>query len=167
MKKSVLAAWLLAIFILWGQIATATTLVDTLNKKFKKIDFPYDEVTVQITITTKLYYLRGNRNQTDFFKTLRIHEKLVHIFRKNGWFPDNPLLTDVIDVGKIELEIGEGMNLKSKRLLRLKAFVHQCDHPRKKYRGGDINEFFENTVLKKAEKCFTYDEGLQGRNYPY
>ena len=59
------------------------------------------------------------------------------------------------------------MNLKLKETLRLKAYVYQCDMPMHKYRGGSLDEFFKKDVLEKAEQCFTYNEKLQGKNYPY
>ena len=148
-------------------MANATNLVDTLNKKFKKISFPYEEVTAKISIVTPVNYLKGNKKEFNALRALQIHEKLVSIFKQNGWMKENQVLTDVVDVGKIELEIGEGMSLKFDKTFRLKAFVHQCDSPMRKYRGGDINEFFTKKVMEKAEECFTYDEKLQGKNYPY
>ena len=50
--------------------------------------------------------------------------------------------------------------------MSLKAFVHQCDYPMRKYRGGDINELFKR-IVEKLEEYFTVDEKLQGKNYPY
>ena len=144
-----------------GSSANATTYVSTLNKEFKTIAFPYDDITVTIHIETKLHYLKGNSKKKDIVRTLQIHEKAVSIFTQNGWNSNNQLLIDTVDVGKIQLEVGEGMNLKFEETLRLKAFVHQCDFPMTKYRGGDISKFFENTVLKKVEKCLTYNEKLQ------
>ena len=158
---------MLCLFIFSSSVASATDLVDTLNKKFKKISFPHEEVTAKITIVTPVIYLKGNKKEHDAFRALQVHEKLVSIFKQNGWEKDNQLLTDVIDAGEIELEIGEGMTLKFDKTFRLKAFVHQCDSPMTKYRGGDINEFFTKNVLEEAEECFTYEEKLQGKNYPY
>jgi hypothetical protein len=38
-----------ALFIFYSSLATATTLVDTFDKKFKKINSPNDEVSVKIS----------------------------------------------------------------------------------------------------------------------
>lgn len=39
------------------------------------------------------------------------------------------LLINTIDAGKIELEIGEGVNLRFNETLWLKAFVHHVINP--------------------------------------
>jgi hypothetical protein len=145
----------------------ATTLTDTLTKKFKKIEFPHDEVIAVIHLKTKVNYLRGNAKEQDIMRSMLIQEKAVDTFKQAGWQVDDQLQTGTVDAGKIEFEVGEGMTLKFDQTLRLKAYVHQCDSPMHKYRGGDINEFFTKQVLEKAEECFTYDEKLQGKNYPY
>lgn len=161
MQKILSLSFILIICFLYGSQVHATTFVDTLHKKFKRSSFPYEEVTAIISIETKLHHLKGNDIKQDFFQVLQIHRKAVDIFTRNGWRTDGEFKIDTINAGKIELEVGEGLNLKLNKTLRLKAFVHQCDWPMKKYRGGDIDEFFRNSVLEKAEKCFTHDEKLQ------
>ena len=73
----------------------AQDLVDSLNKKFKKISFPHEEVTAKITIVTPLLYHRGNKKGHDVLRTLQVQEKLVSIFKQNGWVKENQLLSDI------------------------------------------------------------------------
>lgn len=167
MRQRLVATVLMATMLLSSGSAMATTLVDTLTKRFKKIEFPHDEVTAVIHLETKVNYLRGNTKEQDVMRSMLVQEKAVDTFKQNGWRMDDQLQTGVIDAGKIEFEVGEGMTLKFDQTLRLKAYVHQCDSPMHKFRGGDINEFFTKQVLEKAEECFTYDEKLQGKNWPY
>ena len=145
----------------------ATTLSDSLIKRFKTISYPEKEVVVRITLKTDVPKIEGDRIEDSVLLSYKVQSKLVSVFKKNGWNTDNPLQVDIINAGLIELELGKGMNLKFKDTLRLKAYVYQCDMPMHKYRGGNIEKFFEKQVLEKAEQCFTYDEKLQGKNYPY
>ena len=92
---------------------------------------------------------------------------MVSTFMNSGWQTDDQLQIDPIDAGLIELKPEDGLNLEQKPRLHFKAFVYQCDQPMKKYRGENIDEFFRKKVLEKAEGCFTYEEKLQGKNYPY
>ena len=157
---------LITFLLLSVSIASATTLVDSLNKHFKKIKYPNDEVVVKITIQTEIPDISGESTKDSVLLSYNTHAKLVSIFKQNGW-NDSLLLIDDIDVGLIELELDKGMTIKSKETIRLKAFVHQCDMPMFKYRGGSIDKFFQKQVVEKAEQCFTFDEKLQGKNYPY
>ena len=167
MKNRSLLFYVLLAGLFTPQFACATTLVDTLNKRFKTISYPEKEVTAQITLQTSIPEISGDRTEDSVLLAYKVQTKLVSIFKKNGWQADDPLLVDSIDAGLIELELGKGMNLKFKETLRLKAYVYQCDMPMHKYRGGKLDQFFEKDVLEKAEQCFTYDEKLQGKNYPY
>ena len=155
------------IFLFCSSPAAATTLVDTLNKHFKKISYPNDEITAQMTLQTEIPEISGDKSEDSFLLAYKVQAKLVSVFKKNGWKADDQLQVDPIDAGLIELKLGKGMNLKFKETLRLKAFVYQCDMPMHKYRGGKLEKFFKKDVLEKAEECFTYDEKLQGKNYPY
>lgn len=166
MQKYFILLCLITFLLLSVSLVSATTLVDSLNKHFKKISYPSDEVVVKITIQTEIPDIFGESKKESVLLAYRTQAKLVSVFQQNGW-NDNPLLINDIDAGIIELELGKGMNLKLKETLRLKAYVHQCDMPMHKYRGGSIDKFFEKEVLEKAEQCFTYDEKLQGKNYPY
>ncbi|MCF6267094.1 MAG: hypothetical protein L3J57_11175 [Desulfuromusa sp.] len=147
--------------------ASATTLVDSLNKQFKRFNYPHEPVTTRITLQTEIPEIVGDRTEDTVLLAYKAQAKLVSVFQNNGWQPEDTLLADVIDVGLIELKLGKGMNLKFKETLRIKVFVHQCDFPMHKYRGGNIEKFFAGQVLEKAEECFTADEKLQGKNYPY
>jgi len=86
---------------------------------------------------------------------------------EKGWKPEDPMQVDIVDAGEIQLETGRGMDLKFKETLRLKAFLSPCDNRMVKYRGGSVDKFFKETVIKKTERCLTYEEHLQGENYPY
>lgn len=153
--------------LLLASIASATTLSDSLVKRFKTIDLPHQEVTARIVLTTDVPRLDGERNEDTVLLAYRTHAKLVSVFRNNGWQADDPLLIEVIDAGSISLLLDLGMNLKLKETLRLQAYVYPCDPPLFNYRGGSLEQFFQKQVLEKAEQCFTYDEKLQGKNYPY
>ena len=166
MIKYVFSIFATTVLLFSVSLADATTLVDTLNKTYKKSSFPHDTVQVRITIQTPITYLSGNNKSQDANRSLMVHEKLVDTFKSNGWSNEDKLLTNVLDAGIVELELGEGMSLQLDKTLRLKAFVHQCESPMFKYRGGDITEFF-NKIIEKSEYCFTYDEHLQGKNWPY
>jgi len=145
----------------------ATTLSDSLIKRFKTIGYPEKEVIARITLKTEIPQINGDRVEDSVLLAYKIQAKLVSVFKKNSWKSDDPLQVDLIDAGEIELELGKGMNLKFKDTIRLKAYIYQCDTPMHKYRGGSIDKFFKKVVLEKAEQCFAYDEKLQGQNYPY
>jgi hypothetical protein len=163
MIKVVLCACLL--FFCQTSVASATELTDTLTRGFKKIEHPQEEVVVKIAINTQLTHLSGNNKNQEVVQAYDIHKKLLYTLKQNGW-ADKPLALADVDVGKVEVELGEGMSMKMKKTFRMKAFIHQCDMPMRKYRGGDVDEFFKKIVVD-AEECFTHDEKLQGRNYPY
>ncbi|GEM_PF-5428022 len=167
MPKSFISLCTISLLFLSVSLASATTLSDTLNKSFKKISYPNDEVVASITIQTEIPDISGHRIKDSVLLAYKTQAKLVSVFKQNGWHKADELLADSIDAGLIELELGKGMNLKFKETLRLKAYVYQCDMPMHKYRVGNIEKFFEKDVLEKAEECFTYDEKLQGENYPY
>ena len=145
----------------------ATSLSDSLIKRFKTISYPEKEVIARITLKTEVPQIKGDRMEDSVLFAYKVQSKLVSVFKKNGWHTDDPLQVDPIDAGVIELELGKGMNLKFKETLRLKAYIYQCDMPMHKYRGGNLDKFLQKDVLEKAEECFTYDEKLQGKNYPY
>ena len=147
--------------------AAATSFVDSLQKRFKKLDYPHDDVTVRITLQTHMTDNTGNQTDESVLLVYRTHAKVVSVFRNNGWTGDDPLRIDGIDVGVIDLipELSGHGNHKGN--LRLQAFVYACDPPDFKYRGGSLEAFFQKQLLEKAEQCFTYDEQLQGKNYPY
>lgn len=155
------------VFLLCSSLAGATTLSDSLLKHFKTISYPEKEVVARITLQTDIPQIEGDRVEDSVLLAYKVQAKLVSVFRKHGWQGADSLEIDPIDAGVIELKLGKGMNLKFKETLRLKAYVYQCDMPMHKYRGGDIGKFFKKDVLGKAEQCFTYDEKLQGKNYPY
>ena len=86
------------------------------------------------------------------------------MFKSGGWQEDDQLQIDLLDAGLVELKIDDDMSFKGKERRRFKAHVYQCDMPMHKYRGGNLDKFFDQQVLEKAEQCFTYDEKLQGKN---
>ena len=167
MGKSFISLGTITFLLLSVSLASATTLVDTLNKRFKKISYPNDEIVASITLQTEIPDISGDHTEDSVLLAYKIQAMLVSVFKQNGWQAEDALLVDSINAGLIELELDKGMNLKLKETLRLKAFVHQCNMPMHKYRGGSLDEFFQKQVLGKAEQCFTYDEKLQGKNYPY
>ena len=167
MKNRSLLFYMLLVCLFAPHFACATTLSDSLIKRFKTISYPNDKITVQITLQTEIPEISGDRTEDSVLLAYKTQAKLVSVFKKGGWRVDDPLQVDLIDAGVIELELGKGMNLKLKETLRLKAYVYQCDMPMHKYRGGNIESFFKKQVLEKAEQGFTYDEKLQGKNYPY
>lgn len=134
--------------------ANATSLVETMQKQFKKNDLFLETVIVKITVSTQVAYLKGNRRKNDFLRALKIHNNLIHVFKQNGWNKDRGFSENMVDGGLIELEIGEGMNLKFEEMLRLKAFIYPCESPMNKYRGGELGEFFKKVVIR-TEKCLT------------
>ena len=133
----------------------------------KATSYPEKEIVARITLKTDIPQIEGDRAEDSVVFAYKIQAKLVAVFKKHGWQADDALEIDPIDAGVIELQLGKGMNLKFKETLRLKAYIYQCDTPMRKYRGGKIGKFFKKDVLEKAEQCFTYDEKLQGKNYPY
>ena len=73
----------------------------------------------------------------------------------------------MLKVNSIVLEPAQRSNLKSLEDLRFRAYLYACDFPVRKYRGGNIDHFFQRDIVDKAEDCFAHDYDLQGRNYPY
>jgi len=151
--------------VFWASSAFAMEITDTLVKQMEESNFPHEKKMVKIRIVTKVDYLRGNEKSEDFERARKIHEMLVRNLGKAKWTKDK-YATDDIDAGTIELEIGEGLTLDLEQSLRLKVFIHQCSEPMRKYRGGDINEFFAK-IIKESEECLTYDNNLKGPNWPY
>jgi len=164
MKYACLLLWTILFFT---TPSSATEIVDSLDKTFKTIGYPEEEVVVRIAIKTQLLEERGERLEDTYLQAMKVHRKLLSMMMKKGWEQEDPLLIDVIEVGDIQLVTGRGMNLKFQETLRLKAFLSPCDNYMVKYRGGSIDKFFKKTVIEKSEECFTYEEHLQGGNYPY
>ncbi|MBM9514875.1 hypothetical protein [Desulfogranum marinum] len=146
--------------------SNATTLNDTLIKDFKEEHYPYEEVIATINLQTNLKYLQGNSQQQDFFRALKTHEKMVYHYLKNGWSRSNQLNINTINAGLVELVLNEGMTFQAKTTYRISAFIHICNKPHWKYRGGNIDEYFKK-VVSRTEKCLIQVENLQGPNYPY
>ncbi len=167
MLKGIISFCAISILLLFTCPAYSTTLIDSLVKSFKTIGYPENEVVARITFQTDIPQITGDRTEDSVLLAYKIQNKLVSTFLQNGWQTDDSLQVDIIDAGIIELELGKGMTLGLKETLRLKAYIHQCDPPMRKYRGGSLDEFFKKQVLETSERCFTYDEKLQGKNYPY
>lgn len=145
----------------------ATTLTDTLIKRFKTDGYPEKEVHARITLKTQIPDIEGDQVEASVLLAYRTQAKLVTVFKTAGWGSNDPMLVDTLDAGVVELELDKGMNLKLKETLRLKAYVYQCEFPERKYRGGSLEKFLEKDVMEKAEVCFVRDEKLQGKGYPY
>ena len=160
-------AILFCVVLLLPMATEATELVDSLDKTFKTAGYPESEVVVRMAIRTLITEEHGERLEDTYLQSMKVHRKLHSMMEKNGWGQEDPLLIDVIDAGDIQLVTGRGMNLRFKETLRLKAYLSSCDGTMVKYRGGSIDKFLQKTVIEKAEDCFTYEERLQGRNYPY
>ena len=144
----------------------ATELLDTLNKRFKDTGYPYVEKVIRMQVVTGMNYMQSNQREPVILQTVKTHEKVVSVLRKNGWQEDDPMLTDYIHGGKIEIVLEEGMNLKFEKTNRMYIYLHMCDQQRRKYRGQDIDEYL-NKIIEDAEYCLTYENRLQGKNYPY
>ena len=147
--------------------AAATELVDRLDKTFKTAGYSETEVVVRITVNTEIREFDGEHPDDNYLQALKVHRKLLSVMIKNGWGQEDQLLVNVIDVWSIGLEPDLGMNLKFKETFRLKAYLSACDGAMEKYRGGSIDQFLQNNVIEKAERCFTYEKRLQGKDYPY
>jgi len=158
---------LFCVALLLPMTTEATELVDRLDKTFKTARYPESEVVVRMAIKTSITEEYEEHLEDTYLQAMKAHRKLLLMMKKNGWRQEDPLSIDVIDVGDIQLVTGRGMNLKFKETLRLKAFLSPCDGYMVKYRGGSVDKFFQKTVIEKTEECFTYEEKLQGRNYPY
>jgi hypothetical protein len=61
------------------------------------------------------------------FRVWDVHKKLIHTFNQNGW-ADKPLAVADIDVGKIDVELGEGVSLKMKKTHRMKSCRGEIRH---------------------------------------
>jgi len=166
MNKGILAAVCMATILCFCSPAIGMEVTDTLNKNFKSINYPNEEKSVTIRIKTVIEYLKGNKQEHDELQAIRIQQKVVSVFKQNGWHNDDQLLTENIDGGLIEIVPDEGMDMSLKKTNRLSIFLHMCDQPKKKYRGGDLNEYL-NQIIEDTEYCLTYDNRLQGKNYPY
>ena len=159
--------FLISFSMLFPTLSFSTELVDHLDKHYKTSGYPEEEVVVRVAIITAIKEESGERLEDIYLQSMKVHRKMVSMMEKNGWGENDPLLFDVIDAGDIQLVTGRGMNLKLKETFRLKAFLSSCDGTMVKYRGGSIDKFLQKTVIEKTEDCFTYEEKLQGRNYPY
>jgi len=155
---------LLAVLLLLAAAAPcrATDLVDVLRKHFKEQVFPFRERVVEIRVRTPVRYLDGNRRRDDALCTLAVHERLLRVLGRNGWRPveDREPMPEPLDGGVLEMEVGEGADLRLRRTLRIKTFLHMCERPLRKYRGGDLDAYFQR-VVERAEECLTYDYRLQ------
>jgi len=153
--RSVIAILGMILFALYFNTHVfATEVTDMMVKKFKDISFPHSEKIVRIQVETPVIYLPGKSKERDIIHTVQVHEKIVSVLGKNGWRQKDDLLTDYIDGGKLEVELAEGMNLKLETTQRLKLFLHMCDSPMRKYRGGDLDEFLVKAI-ERAEYCLT------------
>ena len=166
MNKGILATVCMAAILCFGASAMAMEITDTLNKKFKSLNYPYEEETVRLRIKTEMKYLKGNKKEYDELRAIKMQQKVVRVFKQNGWCKDDPLLIESIDGGLVEIVPGEGMDMKFKKTNRLSIFIHMCNFPKRKYRGGDLDEYL-NQIIEDAEKCLTSDNKLQGKNCPY
>ncbi len=164
-KVTLIVVFLLAVAVS-SPAVWAMEITDTLSKDFKSTHYPFEEQTVRILIRSEIEYLRGNKKEYDELRTIRMQQKVVSVFKQNGWRKDDPLLVETIGGGLVEIVIGEGTDLKLRKTNRLSLFLNMCDHPKRKYRGGDLNEFL-NRIIEEAEDCLTYEYRLQGKNYPY
>ena len=165
-NRNILLVITIVLSAAYAQEIMATELLDTLNKTFKSASYPYAEKVVRMQVVTGMNYMQRNQKEQVVLYTVKTHEKVVSVLKKNGWQEDDPMLTDFINGGKIEIVLEEGMNLKFKRTNRMFIYLHMCDQQRRKYRGQDINEFL-NKIIEDAEYCLTYENRLQGKNYPY
>lgn len=62
MLKGFLSLYSALILLLTISHANATTLVDTLSKQFKQIDYPSNEVLVKITLKTEILQIEGDHS---------------------------------------------------------------------------------------------------------
>ena len=165
-KNMILILSVLVLSTVWVADIIATELLDTLDKEFKSTGYPYEEKVVRMQVVTGINYMQGNQREHDILRSAKTHEKVVSVLKKHGWREDDPMLTDYLNGGKIEIVLEEGMNLKFKRTNRMFIYLHMCDQQRRKYRGQDLNEYLDKTI-EDAEYCLTYENRLQGKNYPY
>jgi hypothetical protein len=135
-------------------------LSSTLHKTFKEQAFPHNYRSVGIKIVTKADYLAGNRESADFERARKVHKLLIGEYKKAGWKEDKLAVDDIVSKD-VELAIDEGLSLNFEQTLRMKAYLQQCSAPMRKYRGGNIGEFFAKEVVAESEYCVTYDNVLE------
>ncbi len=167
MREGVFSLWATLCLFLSFSSASATTLSDTLIKTFKTAEFEPKEVVAKITLSTDIPQSQTGNPQEAVIRAYKLQAKMASVFKKAGWQEDDQLQVDPLDAGLIELKIDEGMTLGGNNRTRFKAYLYQCDRPMKKYRGENLDGFFNKKVLDTAESCFIYKEKLQGKNYPY
>lgn len=63
------------ILLLLASPVAATTFVDSLQKRFKKLDYPNDEVTVSITLQTHMTDNTGNQTDESVLFVYRTYAK--------------------------------------------------------------------------------------------
>jgi len=163
-KKTIL---LFVAMIFFPLVTYATSLVDTLDRIYKTTDFPEEKVVVRMEVMTTLPETKGERGEDVLIQAYMLHRKLLSVLTNNHWSASNTLETDVLSVDPIVLEPEHRRNLRSLEDLQFRVYLYACDFPMRKYRGSNIDHFFQRDIFDKAEDCFAYDYGLQGRNYPY
>ena len=146
--------------------AYAATLSQSLLKTFKSSHYPYPEQLVEIEISTTIPQLPGKNRQQNYLQAAKVHDKIVHHFQKNSWRPKQKFDLSDIQTKGVAIEMEEGMNLRMKRTFRLFLYLNMCEHPRRKFRGDNIEEFLQSAV-EDSENCLANVHELQSRNYPY
>jgi len=161
MRKLIFLLTLMFAFV-FDNVAMAedVNLFTSLHKTFRATAYPREYKMVGIKIVTRADHLPGNRESAEFERARKIHKMLVFAFNRIGWKED-ALATDDIVSKDVEVVIGEGLSFDTGATLRLKAFNQQCSAPMKKYRGGDLNDFFSVEVVAEAEYCVSYDNRLE------
>lgn len=157
-------ACLLAVVLFVGLTGPAWAedidLSTTLHKNFKEQAFPHNYRSVGIRIVTKADYLAGNRESADFERARKVHKMLIGEYKKAGWKEDKLAVDDIVSKD-VEVAIDEGLGLNFEETLRMKAYLQQCSAPMRKYRGGNVGEFFAKEVVAESEYCVTYDNVLE------
>ncbi len=65
------------IFLLFASVVNATTLSDTLQKKFKKISFPHEEIIAQILLETDIPNFKGNKIESDVLRAYDVQNAIM------------------------------------------------------------------------------------------
>jgi len=130
-------------------------ITTALSKKYiDKNVYPNKETQVAIKILTNTS-IDANKRKESILYALDFHEKLCKAFLKKGWQTCHPL--DVQnDLGVLELTFEPRMNLKLKKTIVMKTFLHVCEDDRLwnmvKYRGGSVVKYFDK-IVNKTENC--------------
>lgn len=156
----------MGLFIAHAQ--AGTLLTDTLYKDIEEANRPFRPRKVKIEVVTVLDGASDSRTDREAFEVARkVHENAVREFNKNGWHEDRLAVEDV-DAGRVEIMIGQGMNLKLKETLRIQTMIRQCGgRGNRIYRGGDVGEYFRKEVALEAEDCLARKNGLKWIGWPY